>query len=92
MKKQAVVNQELNDYILAYYINGNASISDIAKSFDMSVGGVKNFMYRHRLNKKKAYSTRNKDIKKMYKSGISVDSISKYFNCSSQNIYTILNK
>lgn len=49
-------------------------------------------MYRHQINKKKAYSKRNTDIKKMYKCGVSVESLAKSFKCTQQNIYNILNE
>ena len=90
-KSRSTRNLELMDYIKRYYLNGSVTQQEIADSFDMSLGGVKNFMYRHNINKKQTYSTRNKEIKSLYENGVSVSAICKVYDMANQNVYTILN-
>ena len=91
MKSKRVNNQKLMDCINKYYINGNATQQEIADDMGISLGAVKNFMYRHNINKKLSYKIRNNNIKYLYKNGITVKSICNTYNTTSQNVYTILN-
>lgn len=79
-------------YILDNYVNAEQpkSQKQIAEDLGITLGALKNFMYLHNLNKKKAYSKRNNEIIKYYNAGVSVDKISKLYGLSKTNIYTIL--
>lgn len=91
-KSKTTRNIELKEYIKAYYVPGDISVEDVANSFGLTVGAVKNFMYRHNITKRKTYIQRNKEIKTLYKHGISVKRLCDIYNLSSNCIYIILNQ
>lgn len=63
-KIQSVKNTDLYDYIVSEYLNGKVSLKELAVKFRISVGGLKNFMYRHGLNKKTFYINRKEQLEK----------------------------
>lgn len=90
----SVRNKKKYNYIMDHYITADQPMSqeDIAKHFGCTVGSIKNFMYRHKLNKKHYYKTRNEKIKSMYYIGATVPELAKLYNVTTQNIYTILDR
>lgn len=85
-------NQELYDYIINNYTNAEKPVSqqEIADAFGISIGGVKNFMFRHKLNKKTYYAKQRKEIRGKYKKGYSIPELAKIYDTSAQNIYIIV--
>ncbi len=88
---KSVRNQELYNFIVEKYIRSDNPVTqqDIADHFDMSIGAIKNFMYRHGLNKKTYYAKVKKQIKGLYEKGLTVKQISKLMDTTSQYIYYV---
>lgn len=88
---KTVRNKKLYDYIVENYIKAEKPVTqqEIADHFDMSIGAIKNFMYRHNLNKKSYYAKVRKQIKGLFDKGLTVKQISKLMDTTSQYIYYV---
>ena len=88
---KSVRNKKLYDYIVENYIKAEKPVTQqqIADNFGMSIGAIKNFMYRHGLNKKTYYAKIRKQIKGLYDKGLTVKQISKLMDTTSQYIYYV---
>lgn len=93
MPRAKIRNKKLYDFIQDNYINTKDSMSqqEIADIFGVNIGTIKNFMYRHELNKKNVYKNKNKRIKELFEDGVTVKEIAKIYECSSQYVYHIIN-
>ena len=88
---KTIRNKKLYDYIVENYIKADKPVTqqEIAESFGMSIGAIKNFMYRHNLNKKSYYAKVRKQIRGLYEKGLTVKQISKLMDTTSQYIYYV---
>jgi len=88
---KTIRNKKLYDYIIENYIKAEKPVTQqqIADTFGMSIGAIKNFMYRHNLNKKTYYAKIRKQIKGLYEKGLTVKQISKLMDTTSQYIYYV---
>ncbi len=92
MNNKKVRNKELYYYIVEKYITSANPVSqkDIAEHFEMSLGAVKNFMYRHELNKKSYYKNIRSLVRAEKAAGTKVCDIAKKFGLTEPNIYMLL--
>ena len=82
-------NEKLYNDIMTYYINSENPVSqqDIATHFKMSIGSIKNFMFRHNLNKKNYYAKTKEKVKDYYQKGLTTKEIAKILDCTTQHVY-----
>lgn len=92
MKKERINNVKLYYYIIDNYVKSKTPVKqkEIAKEFNMTIGALKNFMYRHNLNKKTYYAKRKEKIKILYKNGVRKSDLARVYETSIQNIDTII--
>lgn len=88
---KTIRNKKLYDYIVENYIKADKPVTqqEIADNFGMSIGAIKNFMYRHNLNKKSYYARVRQQIRGLYERGLTVKQISKLMDTTSQYIYYV---
>ena len=89
-KMYSLSNIRLKNYLDEYYITGKKSLPTIADELGVSVGGLKNFMYRHNINKKDYYIKRDKEIYSLYKDGNKQTLIAKHYNLTLQQVSNII--
>lgn len=91
---KTIRNLKLYEYIVENYIEAEKPVTQkqIAEEFGMSIGAIKNFMYRHNLNKKKHYDKIRQEIAELSNKNISAKHICKILNLSPQNFYTYKRK
>lgn len=84
-------NRELFEYLTDVYMkDNNCSLKQVSEKFGLSVGGVKNFCYRHKISKKEIKNDRRKEIVDLYKNGVKIKYIAKIFDTSYQNVALII--
>lgn len=87
-------NKDLYSFIERYYIKAEEPLTQqqIADVFGMSLGAIKNFMFRHNLNKKHYYTELQNRARDLYNKGLNVKEISKVLDVSNTYVYILLNK
>lgn len=94
MVSKTVRNKKLYDYIVKNYIKSDDPMTqqEIADKFYMSLGTIKNFMYRHDLNKKSYYRSLEKMVLALKKADVKPKVIAKKMGISNQYVYYFINK
>lgn len=89
-----VRNKDLYKFIETNYIRSDKPLTQqqIADAFGMSLGAIKNFMFRHNLNKKSYYEKLRLKVNELYNKGLSVKQIAKLLEVTDSYIYVVLNK
>ena len=96
MKKitnKKIRNKELYEFLKNEYCakDSTLTVQDVANKFGLTLGATKNFMYRHKLNKKDTYKKKKLEICKLIDKGAKTKDIMELYNCSAQYVY-YLNK
>ena len=86
-----IKNKKLYEYIVNNYMTSKKiTTKDVAEKFGLSMGAVKNFMYRHNLNKKTLNDAFKLKIRQFYYEGGNVNQIAKENGVTASYIYQIV--
>lgn len=91
---QNVYNTKLYNYIVTYYVNAKKpkKIKEMAEELGVSVGGIRNFMYRHNLNKKNYYLKKYDTIIELYNAGLDIPNIAKTLDVSTSFVNNVIER
>lgn len=86
-----VRNRNLYDYIVENYIEAKNPMTqqELADNYGLSIGAVKNFMFRHKLNKKEYYKKNQIQVKAYIEKGLNANEIAKLMNTTTQYVYSL---
>lgn len=80
-------NIKLYNSIMEYYVTGLKTQKEIADMNEITIGSLKNFLFRYDISKKTNYSKKKSEIIEKLSKGYSVKDVAKIMDLSPQTIY-----